>query len=130
MKYNAIYILCFDLFTLLIKCRHITITENEPRENKMKINIWQCTENGLNPVICLANDGTVLYSNVVGGSLLHEWNVRVGEKLPAYIGDFVQKVISQDSPEKMEVKVGKITYLVEFYPILEEESVDIYGFDI
>jgi PAS domain S-box len=53
-----------------------------------------------------------------------------GEKLPQYIGDLVQKVFSQNVPEKMEVKVGKITYLVEFYPILEEESVDIYGFDI
>lgn len=49
-------------------------------------------------------------------SLLHEWNVRVGAKLPSYIEDFVQKVISQNRPEEMEVKVGNKAYLVTFHP--------------
>ena len=48
--------------------------------------------------------GRVLYSNVAGEPLLHEWGVRIGEKLPSFIGDFVQRVISLNLPEKMEVK--------------------------
>jgi PAS domain S-box-containing protein len=83
-----------------------------------------------NPVLRVGKDGTVLYSNEAGEPLLHEWGVEVGEKLPSYIGDFVQRVISQNRPEKMEVKVGKSIYLVSFNPLPEEECVNIYGFDI
>ena len=83
-----------------------------------------------NPVLSVAKDGTVLYSNEAGEPLLHEWGVEVGEKLPSSIGDFVQRVISQNSPEKIEVKVGKRVYLVVFHPLPEEECVNIYGFDI
>jgi len=83
-----------------------------------------------NPVISIAKDRTVLYSNEAGEPLLHTWNVRVGEKLPYYIGDFVQKAISRNSPEKMEVKVGRRVYLISFHPFVEEELTTLYGFDI
>ena len=82
-----------------------------------------------NPVLRLDKEGTVLYSNSAGESLLQKWNVGVGEKLPSYIGDFVQRVIYLNSPEKMEVKVGKRVYMVTFHP-LPEEHVNVYGFDI
>jgi hypothetical protein len=78
-----------------MKYRHTTIKKEESKVNKMKIKLERFTANSLNPVISLGNDGIVLYSNVVGEPLLNEWNVRVGEKLPSYIEDFVQKVISQ-----------------------------------
>jgi PAS domain S-box-containing protein len=78
----------------------------------------------------VGKDGTVLYSNEAGEPLLHEWNVRIGEKLPSNIGNFVKRVISQSIPSKMEVKVGKKVYLATFHPIPENESVNIYGFDI
>ncbi len=83
-----------------------------------------------NPVLRVEKDGTVLYSNEAGEPLLHEWDVEVGEKLPSIIGDFVHRVICRNSPEKMEVKVGKRVYLVAFHPLPEDESVNIYGFDI
>ncbi len=44
--------------------------------------------------------------------------------------DIVQKVITQNNPEKMEVKVGKRVYLVVFHPLPEQECVNISGFDI
>ena len=87
---------------------------------------------GTNPnlMISVEKDGKVIYANEAGEPLLHEWGVEVGEKLPSSIGDFVQRVICQNSPEKMEVKVGKRVYLVSFHPLPEDESVNIYGFDI
>jgi PAS domain-containing protein len=83
-----------------------------------------------NPVLSVAKDGTVIYSNEAGEPLLHEWGVAVGEKLPSYIKDIVQKIISRNIQEKTEVKVGKRIYLVTFHPLPEEECVNIYGFDI
>jgi PAS domain S-box-containing protein len=96
---------------------------------KMK-RMEQFLANNPNPVLSVGKDGMVLYSNKAGESLLHEWGVRVGEKLPSFIGDFVQRVISRNSPEKMEAKMGKRVYLILFHPFSEEECVNIYGFDI
>jgi PAS domain-containing protein len=83
-----------------------------------------------NPVLCIEKDGKVIYSNEASEPLLHEWNVKVGEKLPSSIRDLVQKVISSNSSEKMEVKAGKRVYLLAFHPVPEEECLNIYGFDI
>ncbi|MHB8100784.1 MAG: histidine kinase dimerization/phosphoacceptor domain -containing protein [Methanosarcina sp.] len=96
----------------------------------MKTKLEQFPATNPNPVLCVEKDGKVLYSNKAGEPLLHEWGVGVGEKLPSYIVDFVQRVIFRNSPEKMEVKEGKRVYLVTFYPLPEEEFVNIYGFDI
>jgi hypothetical protein len=43
-------------------------------------------------------DGSLLKYG--GKPLLHEWGVEIEEKLPSCIGDFVQRVISCNSPEK------------------------------
>jgi PAS domain S-box-containing protein len=83
-----------------------------------------------NPVLSVDKDGTVLYSNEAGEPLLQEWGVGVGGKLPSCIRDFVQRVISRNSPEKMEIKVEKRVYLIAFHPLPEDECVNIYGFDI
>jgi PAS domain S-box-containing protein len=86
-----------------------------------------------NPVLCVGKDGTVLYSNVAGEPLLREWGVIVGGKLPIDITYFIQKVISQNIPENMEIKAGSRSYLVSFHPLHEKkciECVNLYGFDI
>lgn len=83
-----------------------------------------------NPVISVAKDGTVLYSNEAGKPLLHEWGVRVREKLPQHIKIFVQRAISQKGIEKIKIKVGKRVYFIVFHPLPEQECVNIYGFDI
>lgn len=69
-----------------------------------------------NPVLSVEKDGTVLYSNKAGRILLHECGVEMGEKLPSRIGDIVRRVISRNSQEKIEVKVGKSVYWLFFIP--------------
>ena len=96
----------------------------------MKAKMEQLPATNPNPVLRAKKDGTVLYSNEASEPLLREWDVGVGEKLPSYIGDFVKRVISQNSPKKMEVKVGNKVYLVTFHPTSDEREVNLYGFDI
>ena len=96
----------------------------------MKARMEHFSDKNPNSVLSVGKDGTVLYSNEAGDSLLHEWGLRVREKLPSSIGDLVKRVISRNSPEKIEVKVGKSVYLITFQPLPEEECVNIYGFDI
>jgi len=96
----------------------------------MKTKLEQFPATNPNPVLYVAKDGTVLYSNEVGEALLYEWGVRVGERLPPDLTDFVQRIISRSIPEKMEVKEGGKAYLVIFHPSIEKERLNIYGFDI
>jgi PAS domain-containing protein len=96
----------------------------------MKTKIEKFSGNNSNPVLRVEKEGTVLYSNEAGEFLLHELGMRVGEKLPPDIVDFVQRAISLNSPEKTEVKAGKRVYLVVFHPLIEQECVNISGFDI
>jgi len=84
----------------------------------------------LNPMLNVARDGTVLYSNEASEPLLQEWGAEIGEKLPSSIVDIAQSVISRNSPEKIEVKVGNKLYLVIFSSLPEEQYVSISGFDI
>ncbi|WP_292391848.1 PAS domain-containing sensor histidine kinase [Methanosarcina sp. UBA5] len=83
-----------------------------------------------NPVLSVEKDGTVLYSNEASKPLLHEWGAKVGDKLPSSIVDIVQKVITQNNPEKMEVKAGIRIYLIVFHPLPKQGCVNISGFDI
>jgi len=96
----------------------------------MKYKMDQSPAINSNPVLNVAKDGVILYSNEAGEPLLNEWCVRVGEKLPSSIGDIVRKVITLNSPEKMEVKVGNRAYLVVFHPISIQGCVNISGFYI
>jgi PAS domain S-box-containing protein len=96
----------------------------------MGIKMESTLATNLNPVLSITKDCAVLYTNEAGKLLLHEWGVKVGEKLPLNIGDLVQRVISRNSPEKLEVKVGSRFYLFVFSPFPEVERVNISGFDI
>ena len=113
---------------MLIESRHIVIKKGH--EERMKAKIEQSPATNPNPVLSVGKGGTVLYSNKAGEPLLHEWCVKVGGKLPSSIGDLVQRVISLNKLEKVEVKAGKRVYSLAFQNLPEEECVNIYGFDI
>jgi PAS domain S-box-containing protein len=113
----------------IYRVRHIGLKERS-MNGIMTTDLKQFTETNPNPVLCVANDCTVLYSNKAGEPLLHQWDVTVGEKLPSYIGDIVKNVISLNRPEKIEIKVGKKVYWVAFHPSSEGKCVNIYGLDI
>ena len=57
----------------------------------MKIEMEQFPATNSNPVLSMGKDGTVLYSNTAGESLLHEWGVVVGKKLPSNIRRYCSK---------------------------------------
>ncbi|WP_054865194.1 hypothetical protein [Methanosarcina barkeri] len=73
----------------------------------MKASMQHFPEKNPNPVLSVEKDGTVLYSNEAAKTLLLRWGVEIGDKLPSYIGDIAQRVLCQNRPNKMEIKVGK-----------------------
>ena len=90
----------------------------------------QSSDNNPYPVLSVGTDGTVLYSNAAGELLLHEWGTAVGQKLPSCFIDVVKGATSIKAPQKIEVKTENSIYLISFHSLPEEESVNIYGFDI
>lgn len=96
----------------------------------METRIEKLLANNPNPVLSVDKDGTILYSNEASEPLLREWSTKIGGELPSSIEDLVLKVISRNSPERKEVRVGKRVYLINFHPLPEEGCVNIYGFDI
>jgi hypothetical protein len=51
----------------------------------MNIRVEQFSTDNSNPMLNVANDGTVLYSNEAGDYLLSEWGAEIGGKLPSSI---------------------------------------------
>jgi hypothetical protein len=100
------------------------------QRGNLAIRMEQIPTTNTNPILGVDQNGCVFYSNEAVNPLLVEWCVEVGGKLPSSIGDIVQKVISLNSPEKIEIKVGNGLFLVVFVPLPEKECVNIFGFDI
>ena len=96
----------------------------------MNAKVEQNPTANLNPILSISLHGIILHTNEASKPILAEWGVRVGDKLPLSIGEIVQKVISLNSPEKIEVEVGNKVYLIVFHPLLEQECLNISGFYI
>jgi PAS domain S-box-containing protein len=96
----------------------------------MTVKVEQFTAKNPNPMLCVAKTGTVTYSNEAAEPLLNQWNAEIGDILPSDTVDIVQRVLSLNSPEKIELKAGNRVYLVVFHPLPEQECVTISGFEI
>lgn len=83
-----------------------------------------------NPVLRAGVDGRIVYSNAASEALLKKWDTEMGGKLPRSIENLIKKVIKGTDHEKIEVKVGKKVYLVDFYRVPGEDYANIYGFEI
>ncbi|AKB28619.1 sensory transduction histidine kinase [Methanosarcina siciliae T4/M] len=83
-----------------------------------------------NPVLRAGTDGSIFYSNKAAEPLLYIWDIGGQGKLPHSMETIIKRVVSRNDPEKIEVKVGKKLYLIDFQPVPEKEFVNIYGLDI
>jgi PAS domain S-box-containing protein len=100
--------------------------EGENNDNWMK----EFLKTSQNLVFLAGNDGRILYANRAGDSLLGEWKLRVGDKLPPEIKHVARISISRGSKEEFEIRSGERVFLLVFHPSPEKGRVSICGFDI
>ncbi len=100
--------------------------EGENNDNWMK----EFLATSQNLVFLAGNDGRILYANRAGDSLLGEWKLRVGDKLPPEIKHVARISISRGSKEEFEIRSGERVFLLVFHPSPEKGRVSICGFDI
>jgi len=83
-----------------------------------------------NPVLRVAQDGTVTYANKAGSSLLSTWGIQVGQPLPVGQRKVVLDVLSSGSSETIEVEVEDRVLSLTFAPVADAGYVNVYGLDI
>ena len=90
-----------------------------------------------NPVLRIARDGEVLYSNKAGLELLEHWGVKIKEKAPGKWRRLIKDMLESAKPgsqeeeeeEEEEEAKGKI-FSVRISPVLEAGYVNLYCRDI
>lgn len=81
------------------------------------------------PVIQMNNDGEVNWANKAALILLQEWSIEKGERVPEAIRNSIKRVLSGNSPEKIEIKIRRKSFLVTFLPLPEINQVITTWFD-
>jgi PAS domain S-box-containing protein len=83
-----------------------------------------------NPVLRVANDGTILYANKASQPLLNVWGCQIGQRLPDQWCQFTADVISSGSSEDIELECEDRVFSVTFGPVMDADYVNLYGLDI
>ena len=106
------------------------ITERKRAEEEMR-NLSKFPSENPNPVLRIAKDGEVLYSNKAGELLLAKWESSIGKTVPEKWCNLITKAFASGKAieeEEEEVK-GKIFSIV-IAPVKEAGYVNLYARDI
>jgi len=83
-----------------------------------------------NPVMRVAGNGVLLYSNEASAGLLGLWNSREGKTLlPEWVA-VVSEALSAGEIQRREVECRDLVYALVFAPFIDADFVNIYGLDI
>lgn len=83
-----------------------------------------------NPVLRIAQDGTVLFANNAGLYFLEIWKCKLNHKLPTRWKNITKKVLMVSKSKRMEETFGERIFMLEFVPVKEADYVNLYGHDI
>jgi PAS domain S-box-containing protein len=83
-----------------------------------------------NPVLRLAKDGRVIYSNLASSELMKLWNCGVGCFIPENIKRVIDEAFKTNLVQIVETKCYEKTYTLSISPVKESGYVNIYGTDI
>jgi PAS domain S-box-containing protein len=87
-------------------------------------------EENPNPVIRIAADGTVLYTNPASGTLMAHWGAALGQRLPDEGARRIADILQSGRTVEEEIDCGVCTFSCILAPIVEAGYVNLYGRDI
>ena len=105
------------------------ITERKRAEKEIQTLARFPSENP-NPVLRIARDGTLLYINQAGLSLLPEWHLQVGQSVPSMLRDVVSEALNSGSALLLDLEQRERMYSFFITPIADEGYTNMYGRDI
>lgn len=82
------------------------------------------------PVIRIKNDGTVLFSNTAGETILKEWQCSVGDVIPNPIKKNLASVVKHGHKKDEEITIENKTFFYTMVPVKQGGYVNLYFLDI
>jgi PAS domain S-box-containing protein len=83
-----------------------------------------------NPVLRIARDGTLLYVNEAGLTLLPQWHLEVGETSPPMLREAASQSLDDGSTRVLEIEHGELAYSFYVAPVGAAGYTNLYGRDI
>jgi C4-dicarboxylate-specific signal transduction histidine kinase len=105
------------------------ITERKRAEEKIK-GLAKFPAENPNPVMRIAKNGTVLYANASGKSLLAVWRCEVNQLLPEDWRKSVQEVFFSQTSRIIEVECEDRIFSFTVAYVRDADYVNVYGHDI
>jgi signal transduction histidine kinase len=82
------------------------------------------------PVMRISKDGELRYANPASRILFKTFDMEVKKIAPRYWRSIVEITLSKKKNETIELEVGQQFFSFTFSPVVEQEYVNIYGYDI
>ena len=83
-----------------------------------------------NPVLRIAQEGTVLYANAAGTEFLKTWGCEVGEKAPKHWHQYILRTLKSGTSKELEAKSDGRVFSLIIAPVRDSGYANIYGIDI
>lgn len=103
--------------------------QRERAEEEIK-NVARFPSENPDPILRIANDGTISYANKASASLLNEWGTGIGQCAPDFMTELAARVLDTGSEEAFELEHTGGTLLFRVVPLEEGAYVNLYGLDI
>lgn len=105
------------------------ITERKNAE-KERVSLAKFPSENPNPVLRIAEDGKVLYSNKAGEQLLNKWQSDIGETVPDKWCGLITKSLACGKVREEDEEVKDNIFSITITPIKEAGYVNLYARDI
>jgi len=112
-----------------VVCTGRDITERKQVEQQIE-DLARFPDENPNPVMRVSLDGSILYQNQSGRTLLPSWTGARNDKAPSEIMPELREAWESGEKRVVEAREGKSTFSITITPIRSRGYIDLYGRDV
>ncbi len=105
------------------------ITELRATQEQVRL-MARFPQDNPSPVLRITAEGRISYSNKAGDLLFDVWGCQVGDFLPDHWRKFAIDVLKTGLRDSSEIQCYDRIFSLQFAPVIETNSINIYAFDI
>ena len=107
----------------------LDITERKQAEEEIKSQARFPSENP-NPVLRVEKNGTIIFANNAGSTILDYWGTQTGQSVPEDWHQYALDVLRSGKSNDYEMKCDDRIFFLTLAPVVEEGYVNFYGRNI